>query len=149
MSVTIRATITGLDELSHGLSELSQGRYIQAGLDRSAALVVERARRDRFRSGGGDAVPGILTRRTGALERSIRIQRGRAHRPGGAPGYHDVIFGPGGEHGPFHELGTSRLPRRPVLEPGLHLAAPSFAAIFEEELVREIDRAFAIGSALL
>lgn len=100
------------------------------------------ARETRFRQSSGPAVPGILTERSGALARSIRVRRGRAHRRGGSAAFHDVIFGAGGRHGAFHELGTRRLPRRPVLEPALATASSSFAAIFLEELDREIRAGF-------
>ena len=134
------ATITGLRELDQGLDLLARGRYIARGLDRASERTAAAARAH-FRLGSGPAVPGILTLRTGALQRSIRVRRGRSHRKGGAAAFHDVIFGAGGRYGPLHELGTRRLPARPVLKPGLEQASGAFVPIFLDELDRELAAA--------
>lgn len=140
----LTATITGLREVDQGLDLIARGRYIARGLDRAAERVVGVAKAERFlprRDPSIPAVPGILTSRTGTLRESIRVRRGRPHRKGGQAAYHDVIFGAGGRYGPLHELGTGRLPPRPVLGPALNLAAPAFGGIFLEELDQEIAAA--------
>jgi len=141
MPVGLTVTVQGLDELEAGLSKVSAGRAITRGLDRCAGEVIDEARETRFRRGGGDPVAGIVTYRSGRLYRSIKVRTSRRGVRRGGEAYRDVIFGAGGRHGPLHEKGTRRLPKRPILAPALKQATPTFRPIFEAELAAEIRHA--------
>jgi len=136
MTVVVRASVKGLAELERGFGDLAKGRYRTRALDASAKRVVKVAQRDRFRHSGGAPVRGILTSRRGkaGLEGSVRIEQATRRNPT----LRRVIFGKGGRHGPLHELGTKRLPKRPVLTPALGIAEPEFRGIFETEIRAEL-----------
>lgn len=100
-------------------------RTIQRNALVEMGLLVQRnAAEQQIRPGGGrgPAVPGRLTSRTGALRRSIALNR--EPLPGAVETGTPLLYGPP------HEFGSSRMPQRPFLAPALAAEVGKFESVF-------------------
>ena len=110
MPVDIQYKITGLKELAKNRRKLSRSFErvtLRTGLRNAAAPVRKRAQghaRARDLRESGDLIKGIATH--------VRVDR--AGQGTALIGYRPPVF-----YGGFHELGTSQVPAKPHLRPGL------------------------------
>jgi hypothetical protein len=112
---------------------------VEASLDVTALYVAREASQQLNTSGPGNpSTPGTPpARQTGNLARSFSAMQPRQVRAGRL--LRRVSVAASVFYGSLHELGTSRLPRRPFLVPALNKTRPTLQRVFGIRLRRGIQ----------
>lgn len=136
MALAFSVKVTGVKKLNKKLRQIDpeqNTKILRRALDKAGLLVQKIAATDKIvRGGSGPPLADRLTSRTGALRRSIRVNR--------APFPHAIEIGTDLGYGAVHELGLGAATPRPFLSPALKDAETRVRRFFEDEIRREIRK---------
>lgn len=146
MALTVRTKLEGDERFRRALARLSPEENpatLRRGLTRIGLLVQKVAAEEKIARGGVSGrgrnrrvarpLPDRLTSRTGALRRSIGLNR--------VPLPHAIEVGTELIYGAVHELGLGPFPPRPFLGPAIDDSIREMEQILADEWLREVNRA--------